>query len=70
MNLKSRQAVSVGLGYRGRVIYADIAYKYDFYKADFYPFDGGIDQSGNLFVPATKVTNERHQVLFTLGAHF
>lgn len=70
MNLKSRQAVSVGLGYRGRVIYADIAYKYDFYKADFYPFDGGIDQNGNLFVPATKVTNERHQVLFTLGAHF
>ncbi len=70
LNLKSRQAVSVGLGYRGRLVYADVAYKYDFYKGDFYAFDGGIDQSGNLLLSPTKVNNERHQLLFTIGVHF
>ncbi|WP_302452100.1 outer membrane protein transport protein [Phocaeicola coprocola] len=70
LNLKSRQAVSVGLGYRGRLVYADVAYKYDFYKGDFYAFDGGIDQSGNLLLSPTKVNNERHQLLFTVGVHF
>lgn len=70
LNLKSRQAVSVGLGYRGRLIYADVAYKYDFYKGDFYAFDGGIDKAGNLMLAPTKVNNERHQLLFTLGVHF
>lgn len=70
LNLKSRQAVSVGLGYRGRLIYADVAYKYDFYKGDFYAFDGGIDQAGKLMLSPTKVNNERHQLLFTIGVHF
>ncbi|WP_270673051.1 outer membrane protein transport protein [Phocaeicola coprocola] len=70
LNLKSRQAVSVGLGYRGRLVYADVAYKYDFYKGDFYAFDGGLDQSGNLLLSPTKVNNERHQLLFTIGVHF
>jgi hypothetical protein len=53
----------VGLGYRGSVVYADLAYKYDIYKSDFYAFDD-IDLS------ATKVDNTRHQLLFTLGAKF
>lgn len=65
LNLKSRQAVTVGMGYRGRLFYADVAYKYDFYKADFYAFG-----SQDIALPATKVNNERHQVLFTLGVHF
>ena len=38
LNLKSRQAVTFGMGYRGRLFYADIAYKYDFYKDNFYAF--------------------------------
>ena len=63
MNPKSRQAVTFGLGYRGRLFYADVAYKYDFYKSDFYMFD-------DVALQATKVTNERHQLLFTLGVHF
>lgn len=63
MNPKSRQAVAFGLGYRGRLFYADVAYKYDFYKSDFYMFD-------DVELQATKVTNERHQLLFTLGVHF
>lgn len=63
MNPKSRQAVAFGLGYRGRLFYADVAYKYDFYKSDFYMFD-------DVELQATKVTNERHQLLLTLGVHF
>ena len=63
MNPKSRQAVTFGLGYRGRLFYADVAYKYDFYKSDFYMFD-------DVALQATKVTNERHQLLLTLGVHF
>lgn len=65
LNLKSRQAVTFGMGYRGRLFYADVAYKYDFYKANFYAFG-----SSDIELPATKVNNERHQVLFTLGVHF
>lgn len=69
LNLKSRQAVSVGLGYRGRLIYADVAYKYDLYKGDFYAFGGTYPES-SFFLSPTKVNNERHQLLFTVGVHF
>jgi long-subunit fatty acid transport protein len=62
-NTKAKHTVTVGLGYRGSVVYADLAYKYDIYKSDFYAFDD-IDLS------ATKVDNTRHQLLFTLGAKF
>ena len=62
-NVKSKNAFTLGLGYRGNVIYADLAYKYDMYKSDFYAFD-------DIELPATSVENERHQVLFTLGARF
>ena len=65
LNLKSRQAVTFGMGYRGRLIYADLAYKYEFYKADFYAFG-----SSDINLSATKLNNERHQLLFTLGVHF
>lgn len=71
MNLKSQQAVTVGLGYRGKLFYADLAYKYDFYKADFYNFGSFYDfVSDGISLPATKVDNERHQLLFTLGVNF
>ncbi|WP_300726280.1 hypothetical protein [uncultured Bacteroides sp.] len=62
-NLKSQQAVTFGVGFRSKSIYADIAYKYAFAKADFYAFD-----SEDL-VPA-KVDAERNQLLFTIGARF
>ena len=39
-------------------------------KVIFYAFDGGLDQSGNLLLSPTKVNNERHQLLFTIGVHF
>ena len=62
-NVKEKNTFTVGLGYRGSVVYADLAYKYDTYKSDFYAFD-------DIDLPATKVDNNRHQVVFTLGARF
>ena len=62
-NIKDKNTFTFGLGYRGDVIYADLAYKYDLYKSDFYAFD-------DIDLPATKVDNERHQLLFTLGVRF
>jgi len=62
-NIKARNTFTCGVGYRGSVVYADLAYKYDMYKSDFYAFD-------DIDLPATKVDNSRHQLLFTLGARF
>jgi long-subunit fatty acid transport protein len=62
-NTKDLNTFTFGLGYRGSVIYADMAYKCDMLKSDFYPFD-------DIDLPATKVDNTRHQLLFTLGAQF
>lgn len=62
-NTQDLNTFTFGLGYRGSVIYADMAYKYDMYKSNFYPFD-------DIDLPATKVDNTRHQLLFTLGAQF
>lgn len=58
-----RNTVTVGLGYRGNRFYADLAYKYDMYKSDFYAFSDD-------YLSATKVDNKRHQLLMTLGVHF
>lgn len=63
INPKNRQSFSFGLGYHGKTLYADVAYKYDMYKSDFYAFDS------KTFVPA-KLDNECHQLLFTVGARF
>lgn len=62
-NTKDKNTFTFGLGYRGNTFYADLAYKYDYYKSDFYAFD-------NVDLPATKVTNSRNQLLLTLGAKF
>ena len=73
-NLKARNTFTFGLGYRGRIVYADLAYKYDFYKSDFYAFDDYVfSEDGNSIVgrnKGAKVDHERHQLLFTIGAHF
>ena len=58
-----KHTATVGLGYAGKLFYADLAYKYDMYKSDFYAFSSES-------LPATKVTNDRHQLLLTLGVHF
>lgn len=62
-NVKARNTFTFGLGYSGSIVYADLAYKYDMYKSDFYAFD-------DIDLPKTEVDNSRHQLLFTLGARF
>lgn len=62
-NKFSQNTVTVGLGYRGRLFYADFAYKYNLYKSDFYPFS-------DINLQAAKLTNERHQAFVTVGIHF
>ena len=62
-NTKAKNTFTFGLGYRGNVVYADLAYKYAAYKSDFYAFD-------EVKLPVTKVDNNRQQLLLTLGARF
>lgn len=73
-NTKSMSNYTLGIGYRGSMFYADLAYKFSSYKEDFYPFINPYeDDHGNRFadVPATtKVKNTRSQVLLTLGLRF
>ena len=66
-NTQARNTFTFGLGYRGSIIYADLAYKYDAYKSNFYPF---YDKLDNEYLSATKVDNNRHQLLLTVGARF
>ena len=73
-NSKSMSNYTLGIGYRGSMFYADLAYKYSTYKENFYPFVNGFtDEDGNTVIgspEATKVTNTRSQVLFTVGMRF
>lgn len=71
-NLKATNNYTVGLGYKGSVFYADLAYQLHTYKEDFYPFYNEVGQDfETIIVPnATKVTNTRSQVLLTLGIRF
>ena len=68
-NTKNRQTVTFGVGYRGSVVYADLAFKYDVCKADMYPF---VNIDNNTIYPgtATGITNSRCQALLTIGARF
>lgn len=71
-NTQSKNTFTFGLGYRGSVIYADLAYKYDMYKSDFCAFDSNYNFSTGEtdLLPAAQVDNSRHQLLLTLGARF
>ncbi len=68
-NIQDRHTVTFGVGYRASSFYADLAYKYDTYNSNLYPF---VVQSNNVIYPntVTKVTNARQQVLLTLGYRF
>lgn len=73
-NIKARNTLTLGLGYRGRIVYADVAYKYDFYKSDFFMFDDYVFADDGVTVlernkPAL-IDHNRHQVLFTIGCSF
>ena len=73
MNLKAQNTYTLGIGYRGSMFYADLAYKLNSQKADFFPFvysetDGNVT---NYISPEiTSVDFNRSQVLLTLGVRF
>ena len=69
-NSKSLSNYTLGIGYRGTMIYADLAYKFSSYKEDFYPFYNEFNDRGIVTPNVTKITNTRSQVLFTLGMRF
>lgn len=62
-NSFEKHTISAGLGYRGENFFADLTYKYNTYKSDFYPFSADALRAAN-------VDNSRHQVLLTLGVRF
>lgn len=73
-NSQSHNNFTLGIGYRGKAFYADLAYQYSVYKEDFFPFYNDLETSPGhweIVTPqATKVTNTRSQVLLTLGMRF
>lgn len=73
-NSQSHNNFTLGIGYRGKAFYADLAYQYSVYKEDFFPFYNDLETSPGYWQPvtpqATKVTNTRSQVLLTLGMRF
>lgn len=72
-NTQALNNYTVGIGYRGSMFYADLAYKFTSCKSDFYPFVN-MNQTDNVLEitspEATKVTDRRSQVLLTLGVRF
>lgn len=74
-NWKDTNRVTLGLGYTHNNFTLDLAYQYSSQNGDFHPFEnmGDINDNGqiiNNFATATKVKNERHQVMMTLGWKF
>lgn len=72
-NTKALSNYTLGIGYRGSMFYADLAYKFSSYKEDFHPFINAYMDGDQLVIgspEATKVKNTRSQVLLTLGLRF
>lgn len=69
-NVKSRNNYTLGIGYRGSWVYADLAYQFSAYKENFYPFYNEFADEGIVLPDVTKVTNTRSQVLLTVGLRF
>lgn len=69
---------TVGLGYRGRHFFADVAYKYRYQQADFYAFDDSFSNSPDfastglqgMKLEPVKSDLTHHQVSLTVGYKF
>lgn len=84
MNLKSTNILTVGLGYKYKAFYADLAYKYRYQKGDFYAFDTsyttadqwkadmGTDHPElvNAAIDPVEVDLSRHTLTATVGFKF
>lgn len=79
LGMGSQQAITLGMGYRWKRFYADLAYKIHAQKADFYAFDEGdaiegMKQAGYTMPvgsnEVSEVTLSRHQLNATFGIKF
>ena len=65
-NRAATNRYTVGVGYRGNNFYADLAYQYAAYDAEFYPFANMLEQA----MPAAVIRTNRSHAMFTLGFRF
>uniref|UniRef100_UPI00402A548E hypothetical protein n=1 Tax=Alloprevotella sp. TaxID=1872471 RepID=UPI00402A548E len=72
VNLGAINRITLGMGYRGKHVYADMAYQYQNQQADVYAFRATADGTGkgNNILPAQQFDLDRHNVMFTLGFKF
>jgi hypothetical protein len=75
-NWKDIHRITFGVGYRYKGGYIDLAYQYQMQNGDFYAYDYGgnynaYSSTGSCGAPApTRITNNRSQVVATLGFKF
>jgi len=70
VNWKSTNRITAGFGFSQSGWNFDIAYQYSQTNGDFYPFTGYQSSTIDNLPYVTKVSNKRHQLLFTLGYTF
>ena len=64
-NWKATHRITCGLGYQSTHFFADLAYQYNTTKGEFAPFD-----YASCHTDKNNVSNNRHQLLCTLGYRF
>lgn len=78
-NMMARNTFTLGMGFRSGQLYLDAAFLYTNQKSEFYPFDSWFSYNDALvdypttadgLLPPTKMTNERTQLLLTVGYRF
>lgn len=72
-NLFALNRFTAGIGYRIDRCYIDLAYQYTTQKSDFFAFDDyyvASDTSSKIFLPATQMNKNRHQLTLTVGYKF
>lgn len=73
-NSKSQHNYTIGIGYRIRQFYVDLAYQASIYQEHFYPFYNEFEEAPQQWVLVTPektvTTNTRRQLLVTLGVRF
>lgn len=70
-NLFSLNRFTAGIGYRIDQFYMDLGYQFSTQKSDFFAFDDYYTDNGTtVYLPATELKKNRHQVTLTLGYKF
>ena len=75
VNWESTNRITCGIGYTVGNMNLDFAYQYSAQNGQFHPFldsyaDWSDDPNFTNYADAVKVSNKRHQLIFTLGYKF